>query len=218
MKEDHRLPFVEFRAAVGVAFSGKPQNNGLTALMSRMLVKGTGKRTAEDWRTRSRAFGGSLDPYSGNNSFGISAEVLRDDFAAGLNLVADVLQNPLFPEGPSGTGAHHAACRHPGTAGPVVIVRVPGHATRPFGEHGYGLDVAGTESSVSKLTGRIWFGITSVWCFPNNTVPPSLETWMPMPCSPRFNRNSGAGAEGGPSRVVRCRGTKEPHPKRREPG
>jgi zinc protease len=43
------------------------------------------------------SIGGHLDTYAGNNSFGISAEVLGDDFATGLDLVSDVLLHTGFP-------------------------------------------------------------------------------------------------------------------------
>jgi len=41
--------------------------------------------------------GGSIDSFGGNNSFGVSAEVMREDFAVGLGLVADVCCIPPFP-------------------------------------------------------------------------------------------------------------------------
>ena len=42
MKENHRLPFVEFRAVFqGGVLAETAANNGITQLMAKMLLKGT---------------------------------------------------------------------------------------------------------------------------------------------------------------------------------
>ena len=48
-------------------------------------------------RREIESVGGHIDSYGGNNSFGVNAEVLSSDFATGLDLLADVLLNPIFP-------------------------------------------------------------------------------------------------------------------------
>ena len=49
VKENHRLPFVEFRAVFkGGVLAESLENNGLTLLMSKLLLKGTKTRSAEE--------------------------------------------------------------------------------------------------------------------------------------------------------------------------
>src|SRR6185312_11006511 len=49
VKENHRLPFVEFRATFqGGVLSETATNNGITQLMAKTLIKGTARRSAED--------------------------------------------------------------------------------------------------------------------------------------------------------------------------
>src|ERR1019366_765117 len=87
VKEDHRLPFVEFRALFqGGVLTETPANNGVTQLAGKMLLKGTTRRSAEDIAKDIESLGGSIDSYGGNNSFGVNAEVLSADFATGLDL------------------------------------------------------------------------------------------------------------------------------------
>src|SRR4029434_6395627 len=75
VKEDHRLPFVEFRAVFqGGVLAETPANNGLTQLTGKMLLKGTATRSGEDLAAQIESIGGSLDSYGGNNSFGVNAE------------------------------------------------------------------------------------------------------------------------------------------------
>src|SRR5437867_2661402 len=48
LKEDHRLPFIEFRAVFkGGVLVETPATNGLTQLMAKMLLQGTRQRSAE---------------------------------------------------------------------------------------------------------------------------------------------------------------------------
>jgi zinc protease len=91
VKEDHRLPFVEFRAAFkGGVLAETPANNGITLMLGKMLLQGTQKRSAEKIASEIESVGGHIDSYGGNNSFGVNAEVLSDDFATGLDLLSDV--------------------------------------------------------------------------------------------------------------------------------
>jgi zinc protease len=153
VKEDHRLPFVEIRTVFrGGVLAENPTNNGVTLLMAKMLLQGTTSRTAEQIASEMESMGGSIDSYSGNNSFGVNAEVLSNDFSAGLNIVADVLLNPLFP------GAAFDREREMQLSAIRAqrdqLLQSGGRQMRRalFGDTGYGLDVNGTEENVSKLT------------------------------------------------------------------
>src|ERR1044072_2102895 len=82
VKEDHRLPFVEIRAVLrGGVLAENPANNGVTLLMAKMLLQGTTSRTAEQIASEMESLGGSIDSYTGNNSFGVNAEGLSKDFS-----------------------------------------------------------------------------------------------------------------------------------------
>jgi zinc protease len=171
LKGDHRLPFIEFRAVFhGGVLTETPADNGLTWLMSRLLLKGTARRSAEQIAVESESIGGQIDSYGGNNSFGVNAEVLRGDFTTGLDLLADVLLHPTFP------GAELERERTVQLAGIKAqrdqLLKSAGQAMRRvlFGEVGYGLDLLGTSDSVSRL------GVRTVQAFhhrltrPNNCV------------------------------------------------
>ncbi len=152
VKEDHRLPFVEFRAVFkGGVLAESAENNGITQLTGKLLLKGTKTRSAEDIAKEIEAVGGSIDSYGGNNSFGVNAEVLSSDFSTGLNLLADVLLNPTFRE------LALAREREVQLAGirsqKDQLLQSASRAMRRglFGDSGYGLDALGNESSVEKI-------------------------------------------------------------------
>ena len=114
MKEDHRLPFVEFRAVFkGGVLAETAENNGVSLLTAKMLLKGTRQANAEQIANEIESLGGSIDSYGGNNSFGVNAEVLSTDFATGLDLVADVILQPDVSRSRSRTRTANPAGRHP---------------------------------------------------------------------------------------------------------
>jgi zinc protease len=153
VKEDHRLPFVEFRAVLqGGVLAETEANNGITSLLARLLLKGTPTRNAEQIATEIESVGGHIDSYGGNQSFGVNAEVLSEDFATGLNLVADVLLNPIFP------ADELEREREVQLAGIAArrddLLKSCSLAMRRalFGATSFGLDPIGTEASVEKVS------------------------------------------------------------------
>ena len=171
VKEDHRLPFVEFRAVFqGGVLAESAENNGATMFLAKMLLKGTKTRSAEKIVTEIESVGGSIDSYGGNNSFGVNAEVLSSDFATGLDLVADVLLNPTFPANELErerlvqiAGIH---------ARKDDLLKSASFAMRQamFGNIGYGLDSLGTESTVQKISAAILGSFHQKLAVPNNCV------------------------------------------------
>ncbi len=171
VKEDHRLPFVEIRTVFrGGVLTETPANNGLTVLTAKMLLQGTPSRTAEQIATEIESLGGSIDSYGGNNSFGVSAEVLSSDFTTGLNLVANVLLYPTFPE------AAFERERQVQLAGIRALrdqlLSSTNHLMRQglFGNATYGLDVNGSEFSVQQLRVADLVSYHERMVVPNNVV------------------------------------------------
>lgn len=99
IREDHRLPL----AYACLAFkAGCPAENehdaGVTDLMSECLLKGTSGRSAADIARFLEDMGGVLNTSTGNNSLSVGFQVLAEDLDSGLELMADVVMNPSFPE------------------------------------------------------------------------------------------------------------------------
>lgn len=152
VKEDHRLPFVEFRAVFqGGVLAETAATNGLTQLMSRLIIKGTKTRSAEQIAAEIESVGGHLDSYAGNNSFGINAEVLSSDFATGLDLVADVVLNPTFPATQLEREREVQLAGIQAQKDDLLKSAFVAMRRGLFGSSGYGLDPLGTEETLEKL-------------------------------------------------------------------
>ena len=171
VKEDHRLPFVEFRAVFkGGVLAETAENNGTTTLLAKLLIKGTPTRCAEKIATEIESVGGHLDSYGGNNSFGVNAEVLSEDFATGLDLLADVILHPVFPaeELEREKEIQIAGIR----SRKDELLKSASLAMRRalFGETGYGLDSLGTEETVEKISVAGLKAFHQKLTVPNNCV------------------------------------------------
>jgi zinc protease len=152
VKEDHRLPFVEMRAVfqAGVLIE-TGSNNGLTQLTSKMLLQGTRKRNAEQIATAIESVGGTIDSFGGNNSLGLTAEVLSGDFKLGCEIFSDILLNTAFPK--------DAFAREQSIQLELIrsqrdnLLQSCNQNMRKalFGPAGYGMDPLGTEASVGAL-------------------------------------------------------------------
>jgi len=145
-------------------------NNGLTQLLGRTLLKGTQRRSAEAIAKDIESVGGSLDSYGGNNSFGVNAEVLSSDFTTGLDLLSDVLLHPTFPaaELEREREVQLAEIR----AQKDHLLKSAGNAMRRtlFGQAGYGLDSLGTEKSLQRLKAADLKAFHQRLTAPNNCV------------------------------------------------
>ncbi len=100
VREDPRLPLVSMHAVFkGGLLTESPADAGISRLFARVLPKGTKHRTAEEIADQIEAVGGSIGAEAGNNSIGVSVEVLQPDVDLGLDLLADVVLDATFPEG-----------------------------------------------------------------------------------------------------------------------
>jgi zinc protease len=151
--EDARLPLVSIYAGFrGGLLAETPENNGITRLLSRTIFKGTKSRTFAQLAEQIEGAGGRFGADSGNNSFSASIEVMKPDLALGLNVLADVVQNPTFPE--KEVELEKAAQIAAIKAEDEQITAVAKNVMREklFGTHPYALRGSGRAESVAKIT------------------------------------------------------------------
>ena len=228
LKEDHRLPFVEFRMVFkGGVLAEIPATSGLTQLTTKMMLQGTRRRSAEQIATEIESLGGSIDSFGGNNSFGVSAEVLADDFNLGLGLVADVLLNPTFPEAAFKRERLVQLAAIKAQKDQLLQSCFRAMRRAMFGETSYGLDALGSEESVSKLQTSDLKSFHKKLAVPNNgvlaiygdigmkeivaAVKKAFARWKPNASLAALHR-TGAGRSAhrnGSSRVVETRDKKQ---------
>jgi zinc protease len=135
----------------GGVLAETPANNGITQLLTKLLLKGTKRRSAEDIAREIESVGGSIDTYGGNNSLGVNVETLSSDFTTGLDLLADVLLNPTFPA--SALVREQQVQMADILSQKDDLLKSASKAMRRtlFGDAGYGFDTLGTEETVRNV-------------------------------------------------------------------
>ncbi len=75
-----------------------PQTNGLGSLVTLLSTRGAGERNGDQIASFFSDAGGSINAFCGDNSLIWQASVLADEFAPAMDVFADVILQPTFPE------------------------------------------------------------------------------------------------------------------------
>lgn len=147
------IPIVVVRISLPAGSVHDPADGlGLANLTAALLTRGTARRSGPELDRAIEFVGGSLEAGAGRDGATVSLSVLKKDLALGLDLLAEVLQQPVFPPDELSRkvadiqGALRRSEQSPDT--------LAGRALGPmiFPGHPYGRPSAGTIESVGKLT------------------------------------------------------------------
>jgi zinc protease len=125
---------------------------GLANLTGGLLTRGTAKHTGPELDSAIEFVGGSVEAGAGRDGMTASLAVLKRDVALGLDLLAEVVLTPAFPEAEvkRRVARIQASIKRseedPGTVGWRAL------APMIYGTHPYGTPVEGTIESVGRLT------------------------------------------------------------------
>jgi predicted Zn-dependent peptidase len=76
----------------------RPEQAGLSHMLEHMAFKGTLTRSAKDIATEIEEVGGDLNAYTSREQTAFHARVLKENVGVALDLISDILLNPLFDE------------------------------------------------------------------------------------------------------------------------
>jgi zinc protease len=147
------VPIVVARASVDAgAVLDPPDKGGLANLTALLLTRGTATRSAEESDRAIEFVGGSLESDGGRDSSELVLTVLRKDLGLGLDLLADALQRPAFPDEELARvrGEVAASVRRSEEDPEAVAARVLRRLVFPG--HPYGRPTDGTETSLAAIT------------------------------------------------------------------
>jgi len=146
------IPVVVLRVYLraGSAFD-PPDAPGLANLTAELLTRGTAKRSGPELDRAIEFVGGGLEADAGRDGTTVSLAVLKKDLDLGLDLLAEVLLTPTFPEDElrRKVAEIEAALRRSEENPEVVAGRALARLIYPG--HPYAHPVAGTIESVRKL-------------------------------------------------------------------
>lgn len=144
-------------AAVGVWFRAGAidetvDEQGIAHLLEHMAFKGTSSRSARQIAEEIENIGGYLNASTGYSRTGYYARVLRKDFGTAMEILADILTNPLFDAGEL-EKERQVVIQEIGEAADVPDDAVMEMLqTLSYGDHPLGRPILGTVDSVSSHT------------------------------------------------------------------
>ncbi|MFH1459268.1 MAG: pitrilysin family protein [Candidatus Omnitrophota bacterium] len=98
IKEDHNheLVAIEVLVKTGSLYEGQWLGSGLAHLVEHMVFKGTKTQPTGSIEDQIKNLGGSINGYTSYEFTGYNLILPAKNFTAGLEIIADMLQNPLF--------------------------------------------------------------------------------------------------------------------------
>lgn len=150
---DSRLPLVSVNAVFrGGLLLETPEKNGATQLLASTIIKGTKTRTAQQIAETIEHSGGAISSGAGNNTLSVSVDVMKGDLSLGLQILADVLGNAVFPEKEVALEKDSQLAAIKAEDDQITAVARNLLKPRLYGDHPYGLRSNGSPETVAKLT------------------------------------------------------------------
>ncbi|MBF0215431.1 MAG: insulinase family protein [Candidatus Omnitrophica bacterium] len=147
-----------------------PENNGISALMAGLLTKGTLTRREGEIVPEIERMGGDIGASSGVNGVTVSALVLSGDIDKAMEIFADIIRNPSFPqeeidkEKKTVKAMITAGEKDSGTKGQEAFLKAL------YAEHPYGMKASGTLLSVEGITRDEMIGFHKKYFSPAEAV------------------------------------------------
>lgn len=155
VKENRSIPLVSLQASFlgGVRFEEEPQN-GINNLIAVMLTKGTQSQSALQIAKKVERMAGSLNGFSGYNSFGLTFTFLSQHFEEALALFAEIIRQASFDaaEMEKRRPSILAAIRQQEDNLGSLTFKLFQRAL--FEKHPYRMDTLGSLESIQRLTQR----------------------------------------------------------------
>ena len=171
IKKNKAVPIVSFQlfGKGGLRFE-PPDRTGISHFTFNLLTKGTDKRSKTEIAQAMEEIGGSIKSGSGRNTFFVGVSVLKEDFRRGLEILADVVTHPSFPQEEIEKQRQDTllAIKQMDESWEKEVERL--FLERYYGNHPYGNPVIGTEASIESLNREEIVAFYEGLVLANNTV------------------------------------------------
>jgi zinc protease len=153
LQPDRRLPNLHLRllGLGGPAYEATNQR-GATNLMATLLARDTTKRSAAEVAAAIEEVGGSLNPITGNNTFGLAVEVLPSDIDLALDLLAQAALKPKFTKSSFAIERDAQIAELQQDADDIVTIGRQELRRRFFGKHPLAVEAGGLIEHLKALT------------------------------------------------------------------
>ena len=171
VQESRSVPVVTvFAACLGGLRYETEQTAGITSLTANMLTRGTKSRSRTDIAALLEDVGGTIAPFSGRNTYGLSLQVRAEDLPLAIELAADVLRNPIFPAEELEREKQLALAALRAREENVDAVAADLLQATLYTAHPYRFPTVGTAESLAAITREDVAAFHERYCRPNGLV------------------------------------------------
>ena len=135
-----------------------------------MLDEGTKNRSSKQIAEEIDFIGGRLSASGGEDFSSVSLVVLKKDLATGMELLTDILLNPVFPEEELERKKKETIAAIISAKDDPGVVASKAFYEAVFQGHPYGIPVEGDEESVNRITRDDIVNFYQQYYKPNNTI------------------------------------------------
>jgi zinc protease len=171
MSEKHDIPMVTMNMAIKAGSMVEPADKpGLASIAASLLTQGTAKRTASQISREIDFIGGSLSVLGGSDFATASLRVLTKNLRTGLDLLSDVLLNPVFDQKEIDRKVKESLAEIQRQKEEPGIIAGEAFAKMVFGDHPYGKTNDEVAAYLPKLVRQDIIDFHSIRYSPNNTI------------------------------------------------
>jgi zinc protease len=153
VREDSTVPTVGIRAVFPGGLREESQmTNGAFSFISELLPKGTATMTANELAEAVADMAGSINGFSGKNTFGLKADFLARFFPDGLALVRDIIREPAFDRQEAEKIRPEILSHLKQQEDSLTSLAFQEFNSHLFGGHPYGLNSIGSEEAIRSFT------------------------------------------------------------------
>lgn len=152
IRQNDSVPLFAARAVfLGGSRYETEETSGISNYVAEMLTRGTTSRTAQQIAVETESMAGEIDGFSGRNSIGVTVESLSRNFNETMDIFADVIRNPSFPEEEIERARRVILSSMNRQKDNLVRKTVNIFLENLFTDHPYRFNILGTEDTVRAL-------------------------------------------------------------------
>ena len=168
------VPIVQFSLSLDAGYASDQFTElGTSSMTMAMLTEGTQRRSSLQISDELDRLGASLGAGAGIDRSGVGLNALKSNLDASLDLYADVILNPSFPQGDLDRLKKQRLARIQQEKNQPVGIAIRLMPALIYGEgHAYSapLTGSGTEASVERITRQTLLDYHETWFRPNNAA------------------------------------------------
>ncbi len=171
IRENHTVPLVSLRAAfLGGLRVESREKNGLVNFMAEVITEGTESYTSENIHRSIEAMAGNINGFSGNNTYGVTMDVLSAYFDEAFGIFTEVIRSPVFPREEVEKARMIILSQIRAQQDQPMRVATDQYRALLYPSHPYGMKTLGEEETVKAISREDIIGSYERFSRPSNLV------------------------------------------------